>query len=257
MKKNILYIIVLMIFILSDNTVSAKDWTDSKRIIHATGGINNTPYTNSLDALKKTIKRGEKIVEIDFTFTKDGVLVCNHACQNKITLKKFQSKKVNGIYTPLTANEAIKRLVKAGNIYLVVDAKDADIKRVYKELNDLCVKQGSKGKAYRKMIIPQLYKKSDYKKVKSVYPYKNYIFTMYKLIKTTPIESCVNGVIKFCKKNGISVLTIEKAKVTSEIVEKANAAGIKVATHTVNDYSEYEYFKNMGVDIIYTDFLTR
>ncbi|MCK4824891.1 sulfatase-like hydrolase/transferase, partial [bacterium] len=48
------------------------------RVAHAGGGIRGKTYTNSLDALDQNIENGFLYFELDFSFTKDGRLVCIH-----------------------------------------------------------------------------------------------------------------------------------------------------------------------------------
>ncbi|WP_214227873.1 glycerophosphodiester phosphodiesterase family protein [Pedobacter sp. B4-66] len=51
---------------------------DYKLIAHRGGVVDSVTAENSLDALKKAVKRGYSMVEIDLRLTKDGVLITNH-----------------------------------------------------------------------------------------------------------------------------------------------------------------------------------
>lgn len=51
---------------------------DYKLIAHRGGVVDSLTAENSLNALKKAVKRGYSMVEIDLRLTKDGVLIINH-----------------------------------------------------------------------------------------------------------------------------------------------------------------------------------
>ncbi len=280
------------------------NWARSGKISHAGGGIQNTSYTNSLEALSNTLNNKQKVVELDFKFTKDGTLVCIHSWKdiNGKSLKKsaFLSSKIKKNFTPMTAETALNMLIKSGNTYLVVDAKEKDVAKVYEEINRICLNydktqneaiqeaaeqvsvQNSKsepenssttetatassetndtnqitpckkGSKYRKKIIPQLYSKSEYKQLKKIYNYKNWIFTVYKLKMTK--ESDFKSLATFCKKNNIQTVTVPKKALTKNIVKILHKKNLTVATHTINSSNEYNIYQKMGVNVIYTDFL--
>ena len=224
-------------------------------IAHACGGINNHNYTNSQEALEQALRRGVKVVEIDFLFTKDKKLVCSHDWSRfngkKPTLKKFLKKKTKGGYTSMKAETALGLLARSRGTYLVVDTKESNIKKVYKRLAYLCRRNGYTDLMNR--IVPQIYKKADFQKIKSVYPFRNWIFSLYKMKITS--EKQYTKLAKFCRKNGIGVITMPKKSVTASIVTRIHKRGINVAAHTVNKLWLLRKLRQRGVDAIYTDYL--
>ena len=48
---------------------------DSKFIAHAAGGINFDTYTNSVEALEKSIDNGYRLIEIDLMETSDNFFI--------------------------------------------------------------------------------------------------------------------------------------------------------------------------------------
>ena len=255
MRSTLKLFIITFAFLIMSIPAEARTptWAKDGIIIHAAGGIDNTTYTNSLDALKLTLDKKQKVIELDFSFTKDGVLVCTHNDVSNINIDEFLSKKIKGKFTPMTAKDALKKLVKSKHTYLVVDVKENDITNVYKEINNICKTLGYSGRKYRKMIIPQLYNINDYKKVTSIYKYRHYIFSMYKMGKLN--KKKYKKVASFCEYNNIKTITIPKKYVNKKTITIFKKYGLTVATHTVNNYDEYQDFKNIGVDVIYTDFL--
>ena len=51
---------------------------DSKFIAHAAGGINFDTYTNSVEALEKSIDNGYRLIEIDLMETSDNFFIGGH-----------------------------------------------------------------------------------------------------------------------------------------------------------------------------------
>ena len=251
LKICILFVLAAL-FVLSDGAYAkTSEWARFGYIAHGCGAIDGCAYTNSLDALDASIKSGVKVVEMDFRITDDQCLVCSHDPVKGLTKDEFLSQKIEGKYTPMTAETALRHLMEAGDVYLVVDAKKANIAKIYKEIDRLCVECG--GSDYRKMIIPQFYQESDLDKLKKIYNYSDYIFTTYKLPEMSVEEYEV--IAMFCKKNNVGTITIPKRRVSKELIDMLKSYGLTVAVHTINDEEKHSELTELGVDVIYTDIL--
>lgn len=230
-------------------------WKDISVIRHACGGIDGMAYTNSKEALEQSILSGCGAVEIDFRFSSDGVLVCAHDWDD-IGLKKapkakaFKNHKINGIYTTMTAETALKKLAGT-KIFLIVDTKEKDTASVYKEIDRILssIKGGTK---YKKKVVPQIYSQDEYDILNEIYSYKRWILTLYKLKPGSAAE--YKELAEFCKEKGIRTVTIPKNKVTAKRVSYFTDKGIRVATHTVNGEEEWSRLEGLGVAVFYTDF---
>ena len=91
---------------------------ESKFIAHAAGGINFDTYTNSIEALEKSIDNGYRLIEIDLMETSDNFFIGGHhdwpSFKKKLTNYEYQSNdkamtldevknsKVYNKYRPLT-----------------------------------------------------------------------------------------------------------------------------------------------------------
>ncbi|MBP5330654.1 MAG: hypothetical protein J6Y89_02255 [Lachnospiraceae bacterium] len=253
-------IIFLMIFFsMAGLSKSAKaspsGWSYISVVRHAGGGIDDVAYTNSAEALEGSILSGCGAVEMDFMFTSDGTLVCVHdwddiGLKKQPKLKQFRKLKIYGKYTTMTAEEALTRMV-AAKCFLIIDTKEKDTVSVYKEIDRLLT-QIEGGEAFKKKLVPQIYAHEEYDLLSTVYPYKNWIFTTYKLKYKKNSE--FKELAAFCKEKGIKTVTIPKERVTEKRVEYFTKKKIRVATHTVNGAEEWERMTDMGVSIIYTDF---
>lgn len=102
-------------------------------IAHAGGGV-DVPYSNSKEALEKSIADGFRYIEFDLIFTADSVLVAAHDwdlfnVQTGYAHKKdtaptfadFSSRRIMGRYTPLSAADINAVFEKDTTIYLVTD----------------------------------------------------------------------------------------------------------------------------------------
>ena len=102
-------------------------------IAHAGGGV-DVPYSNSKEALEKSIADGYRYIEFDLLFTADSVLVAAHDwdlfnVQTGYAHKKdtaptfadFSSRRIGGKYTPLSAADINAVFENDTTIYLVTD----------------------------------------------------------------------------------------------------------------------------------------
>ncbi len=103
-------------------------------IAHAGGEIDGFVYTNSLEAVEKSIADGYKYIEIDLSVTADSVVVAAHDWEsfNEYTgfahrgdtvpvLADFKARRLHGVYTPLTAAEVNEIFEKDTTLVLVTD----------------------------------------------------------------------------------------------------------------------------------------
>ena len=94
-------------------------------IAHACGEIDGHTYTNSLEALQKSIASGYRYIEFDLAETSDNVLVCSHGFEDFPddsipSLKDFKEHRIKGRYTPMTLDDAI-RLWRQSSFVFVTD----------------------------------------------------------------------------------------------------------------------------------------
>ena len=193
-------------------------------IAHAGGGINNSKYTNSLEAINKAIKNGYKLIEIDLIETSDKKLVGAHdwklfsklanCCENKIpNLKEFNSSKILENLTPVDYNMINKIFSKNKELILVTDKTNN-----FDLINDLFIFDD-------KRIIVEVFGR------------KNYFDAIKKGIKN-PMYSAS---IKHTKNemNFINDYNIQIISVNSE--------------DFIENYQQYKKLKNKGVIIfVYT-----
>ena len=243
----------------------AADWQSGNRLIaHAFGEVDNKIETNSKEAFINAWENGFRVVEGDFTYTSDGVLVLRHDFEKdgsyaRLEIKTDQDKVMDSqtylntpiifTQTPMRAVDLMYLMVEYPDMYLVTDTKDTDQATVQKQFRDIVnIAKNIGHPEVLDRIIPQLYNKEMIKWIKAIHPFENWIFTLY-LYNNPDYDDIAN----YCKANGIQTVTLHVDRATRENVNKLKAKGLKVYAHTTNRYLTMKTLLNAGVDGIYTD----
>ena len=138
-------VLLVALLLLYRTTQENVEDNNIEYIAHAGGVIDSCVYTNSLEALKHSVEKGYKFIELDFAFTSDSVLVAAHSWEkfNAITgcghlgdsvpaYDDFKSRKIHDRYTPISAKEANAFFERNTGVFLVTDkVSNPDILRVY------------------------------------------------------------------------------------------------------------------------------
>lgn len=118
---------------------AGSDNSDVKdNIAHAGGSIDGLLYTNSLEAVQKSLEMGFSMVELDLQISADGHIVAAHdwaswsnmtGCPaDKVpTLAEFQQCKLHGKYTPIDADVINDLMDKYEKFVLVTDKINAPL----------------------------------------------------------------------------------------------------------------------------------
>ncbi|MBP3307461.1 MAG: hypothetical protein J6L66_07560 [Anaerotignum sp.] len=245
--------------------VLAADWQSGNRLIaHAFGEVDNKIETNSKEAFINAWENGFRVVEGDFTYTSDGVLVLRHDFEKdgsyaRLEIKTDQDKVMDSqtylntpiifTQTPMRAVDLMYLMVEYPDMYLVTDTKDTDQATVQRQFRDIVsIAKNIGHPEVLDRIIPQLYNKEMIKWIKAIHPFENWIFTLY-LYNNPDYDDIAN----YCKANGIQTVTLHVDRATRENVGKLKAKGLKVYAHTTNRYLTMKNLLNVGVDGIYTD----
>ena len=238
---------------------TGSEWYLKHRLIfHAGGQIQGHTYTNSLEAVEKTLAEnagGGCIIEIDLAHTSDGALVCVHEWSDAflnqkeaVTLEEFLARKIQGKYTPLTAEQLLEIMAENPQMYLVTDMKEeAAVSSVISELVELC---GRNAEVLSRVIV-QLYTGLEKADIQKVYPFRDeqFIFTDYKLGEWTW------DIPRMCSRERIPVMTTPKGQVPEEDLARLKELGFAVYEFTVNRVDVAQESLSRGVSGFYTDSL--
>ena len=104
-------------------------------------------------------------------------------------------------------------------------------------------------------FIVQIYRGYMHGLIEQIYPFDNYIFTLYKE-KYEGDEEKMEEYAKFCMLYGVDVITMEAKYYHDELLDICNRYGLRLFVHTVNDPEEIAAFREKGVGV-YTDNVER
>lgn len=237
-------------------------WTEEAPLIaHAFGGIGHRfTYTNSLEAFEENYAKGHRVFEVDFDLTNEYAMIAAHDEQtwrSKVgcgeeapyTLDYFLSVPIYDRFTPMDCRRVVELMNRYPDIYIVTDSKYTDEIRVTLQFSQLvqCARRTNPEVLDR--IIPQIYHEEMLDWIMRIHPFRSVIFTLY-MTEWTP-----ESVFDFCSRSGVRFITMWDYLVTPEILELWNSIGIETAVHTVNGVEDAMNFYEMGVNVIYTDYL--
>lgn len=265
-SKKIVPMILAAVFSCSAMSLTAfAGWQDGNPLVaHALGESRGKIETNAKEAFLESWGSGFRAMEVDFTYTSDGVLVARHDfeadgsyyrleqdAKSPLVMDRntFQTSKICFDQTPLTAVDVLSLMVEYPDVYLITDTKDTDKATVEKQFKDLKqIAEAMEQPQILNRIIPQIYNEEMYDWVKDIYPFQEWIYTLY--LNYYPDYP---KIAEFCEAKGIGTVTIENARVTKDVVDTLHAKEIKVYAHTINRYKQFQDLLALGIDGIYTD----
>ena len=226
-------------------------------IYHAGGEIHGNSYTNSLEAVENTLAEngGVCFVEMDFRYTSDGALVCAHEWSDAVVdqtetpaLEEFLSWKIQGRFTPLTAEHLMQILAENPNMYLVTDKKVGSLVSIIGDLVKLCGRDDS----VLSRIIIQLYTGREKSEIQEIYPFDDdqFLLTIYQMGEWSW------NVAQICGEEGIRVIVAPyEMWIPEEDIARLNQLGFTLYLHTVNRVDMAQAAMRKGVFGFYTDSL--
>ncbi len=247
------------------DTATVK-WTEGNPLVaHALGEYEGKIETNSKESFIHSWENGYQVMEADFTYTSDNILVVRHDfepggsyyrleiqpnhSQPVMDSNTFKNTKIIFEQTPLTAEDLLKLMAEYQDVFLITDTKNSDQATVTRQFQDMKrIAQNIGHPEILERIVPQIYNQQMLGWVKSVHDFPQYIYTLYQL---TDVDYAKEAA--FCAANGIDVVTINKNRISPDMVQTFHKQGVLVYVHTVNRYLQMQELLRMGVDGVYTD----
>lgn len=243
----------------------AKWYMENRLVAHALGAIGDKRETNSKEAFLESWSQGYRALEADFSMTSDGVLVLRHdfdqdsyyqleqAVRGNIVMSAadYKNQKINFRYTPLTAVELFQLMNEYKDVYVITDTKNIDAQTVRAQFEALkkYADDLNTPEVLDRLVV-QIYNEEMYQVVKEVYPFENWIYTLY---QTPNPDYHVIG--DFCVQNGIDVVAMNEQIIRNGGVQILNQKGIKVYAHTVNRMLDMQSALGAGCYGVYTDYI--
>ena len=235
--------------------INGDEWfVEHPLIYHAGGAIKGNKYTNSVEAVENTLSEGKNFIEIDLRYTCDNVLVCAHNWDDiyledrQPTLEEFLSSKIQGKFSPLTAEHLIEIMRQNTEMYLITDIKDTDLCTAISDL----VALAEEDPAILDRFIIQLYTSRKKTSVQEIYPFKDsqFLFTTYNW-GDWQLE-----VAKICNEENIAVITVPYGKMPDEDAALMRDLGFTVYEYTVDRADKANFSLTRGISGFYTDTLS-
>lgn len=244
MKKIFIYV---FFFILININVQSKDLNinNNNFIAHAGGGIDNLKYTNSHEAVLKSIKNGFKYIELDIHVSKDKKLVFLHdwlSFKKSINLAKLDNN-------PMLYEDYVKS--KIYNKYNVITLEK--LKSIFDKNKDLILIT-DKIAEFDTLTdnIPFMERT-----IVEIFGRQNYVKSFFYKIPNKMLSTDLNEVDKiFIKILNVKYIAIHSSKVekNQEYLERIIKRGVKVFAYSSNNENFILRNINKTVSAIYTDF---
>lgn len=211
-----------------------------RRIPHGGGSVEGGFYTsNSLDALQETYNWGNRIVELDFSWTSDGELACLHnwggTFPEKSTLQDFLTAKTYGRLTTMGLEQLAEWMRDHPDARIVMDIKGnviRGLKMIAEGYPDLVDR-----------FYPYLYDTEDYEPIRAL-GYRNFILFTARI----PIaQRDYTALAEFAREKGLIGIAIN-AYSESGIYAPAMKAGVPVLAYTVDSEAWMQQLARQGAD---------
>lgn len=216
-------------------------------IAHAGGGIDDLKYTNSLEAVNKSIKNNFKLIELDIRETLDNVFVGVHEWKEfkeitntkkqdenelnneALLLNEFKKKKIYKKYTPLDII-SINDIFRKNNELILLTDKTNNFRKLNSDLN-----------FDKKRIMVEVFGK------------KNYFKSISEGI-INPIYSFNHKDYDFVIKHKIKIISAHSQDIinNSQIYKKLVENNVMVFMYSSNESD----FINNNLDILFTHVYT-
>lgn len=278
MKKGTIYGIIVILFmtcmliLIGEKYSNCQEgkWHEQYKIVaHAMGGIDGKVYTNSLEAFENAYNNGIRVFEVDFAYTADDEIVLCHNWMDMNSViytaelteqwgwkeppkyEDYITSKILYKYTPLSLEDMVLLLKKYKDCYFVTDSKYIDKEHIEDEFSRLVeVAEDVGAMEEMQRIIVQIYNDDMYTYVKDIYPFEQWIYTLYALPSIDYDVIC-----QFCVQNGIDVVATSEGWAKQVWSNKVHEYGLKYYIYTINSINDWKYVDSVGVDGIYSDFL--
>ncbi len=247
-------------------TVCFGAWYDGNPLIaHALGEADGKIELNSKEAFIQSWGRGYGVMEADFMYTTDGVLVVRHDFDSDgsyyrleqeipaeglvMNSKTYYDSKIVYEQTPMVAQDLIMLMAEYPDVYILTDTKSTDValtKKMFTEIVNICKETDNLDVLDR--LVPQIYTDAMFDAINDIYEFPEYVYTLYLNYYPDYPE-----IAAFCNTKGINAVALGIERVTTETTDIFHDKGIKVYAHTINRYLYAQDVFDKGADGIYTD----
>lgn len=218
--------------------------TLSPVVSHRGGSVPGNPSASPLVRLDDNYALGQRLFELDFSWTSDDQLVIEHDWNNFPTIPTLAKYLAAAPARRASLSMLYSWLSDHPDAFIVTDCKKRSLEgcaRIRMERPDLVPQ-----------FIPQIYQFKDYALVQSQ-GFRNIILTLYRCYSDEPADS----VAQFVAQHELFALTIPESRADdTDLLTQISRLGIPVYVHTINDAGAANQILARGVYGIYSDRLT-
>lgn len=226
-----------------------------KVIAHGGGAVDGISLTNSLEAVRASIEKGCRLIELDMLLTADNEIVMIHdfgsgwtsrylgvTFDEKPTKDEFLSLKIMDKYTTMSFDMLTEILDEYPDVMIVTDCKEIN----YRLLSKIATKYPD----YIDRIIPQIYYYHQYNETHRL-GFENIILTLYSMDRMEYHE-----LAEFIDDNDIFAVTVGVGYKHEYIAYKLARRDITVYMHPVNDYEQALTLMDKRIHGVYSSTLS-
>ena len=140
------------------------------------------------------------------------------------------------------------------DIWIVLDSKVEDAEDIKKQYGNMIqIAERLEVQEVLDRLIIQLYNEEMYEVVNQIYPFKEYIFTLYRRWDGSLEE--FTQLCRWSVAHDVDIITMWADLANDDVLKVAERYDIDVYVHTVNNCDDALGFLKRGVKGIYTDFI--
>lgn len=244
--------------------VKGSQWGEPLTVAHAGGRIDGNDYSNSVDAILENYDKGQRVFEIDFCVTTDNRLIGKHdwgfviqdnMVENQpVSEEEFLKEPIYREYEPLSFEKLCYMLKEYQDMWIVTDTKDKEANLVKNEFQIMrATAEELSLESVLDRVVVQVYDENMYDVISKIYPFKEYIFTLYQFFggDSDTFLSCA----RYSYSKGIKNMATWNYMVNEELIEIANRYNIHLYAHTEDDYKNAKKMIDDGLTGIYTNII--
>ncbi len=217
---------------------------DELRYITHGGGVVDGVYaqSNSMEALQETYELGNRVIELDFSWTLDDELACVHnwggSFPAQCTLENFLNTKIYGKFTPLGLEQVAQWLYGHPDVSIVMDFKERSVEGLqmiadrYPDLLD--------------QFFPYIFQPQEYEQVRAMGYCNIMLFPVM-----SSWEKDFTVLAEFAREKELVAIVISSRE--TDLYRPAKLAGIPVIPYTVNSEESMYELSQQGADGFFTD----
>ena len=244
-------------------------WYKKYHVIrHAGGGIDGKYYSGSLEAWDLSYERGNRVFDVDLSFTSDGVLVVRHGWSDnleedslcamaqsninidangqlryykpyyRMNIEEFKQTKPFQSYTHLTCEDMINYMAVHSDLYVALDMKD-ELLPSYKYLVKLASEMNLESTLQR--MIVSVYDVEFYDSVMAIFPFDNWMLRQHYVD-----ERNYSLLISDCLSYNISAVNVSSCYADDEGIQWLNNAGIYTYVAVCDYISDMDIYHSKG-----------